>query len=204
VVAITEAGRPVQAIESGIMSELDRRIRRTRRLMTDALIALTLEKGYEAVSIRDITERAGIGYATFFRHYRDKEALLGDVLEAMLEELMALVQPSSSVTDPRTTGRLVFTHAQQNGALYRVLLASRGSSDLLRRVQEIGVQGVLDTYHERPNSPVPIEIAANHIIASFLALIDWWLKRDMPYPPERMGEIYAALIIEPTRTVVFA
>lgn len=186
------------------MSELDRRIRRTRRLVTDALIVLTLEKGYEAVSIRDITERAGIGYATFFRHYRDKEALLGDVQGAMLEELMALVQPISSTDDPRVTGRLVFAHAQQHSALYRVLLASRGSSDLLRRVHEIGVQGVIDTYRERPDSPVPLEIAANHIIASFLALIDWWLTHDMPYPPERMGEIYAALIIEPTRMVSFA
>jgi len=195
------------------MTELDRRIRRTRRLLTDALIALTLEQGYEAVSIRDITERAGIGYATFFRHYRDKGALLGDVLEAMLEELMRLVQPfglslrakpTSSEADPRVTGRLVFAHAQQHGALYRVLLASQGSSDLLWRVREIGVQGVLDTYRERQDSPVPLEIAANHIIASFLALIDWWLKHDMPYPPERMGEIYAALIIEPTRAVSFA
>lgn len=186
------------------MTELDRRIRRTRRLLTDALIALTLEKGYEAVSIRDITERAGIGYATFFRHYRDKEALLGDVLEAMLEELIALVQPTSDAADPRATGRLVFAHAQQNSALYRVLLASRGVSDLLRRVQEIGVQGVLDTYRARSDSIVPAEIAANHIITSFLALIGWWLTHDMPYPPERMGEIYAALIFEPTLAVSFA
>jgi len=185
------------------MTELDRRIRRTRRLLTDALIALTLEQGYEAVSIRDITERAGIGYATFFRHYRDKEALLGDVLEAILEELITLVQPESAA-DPRVTGRLIFAHAQQHSALYRVLLASQGSSDLLWRVHEIGVQGVLDTYRERPDSAVPSEIAANHIIASFLALIDWWLYHDMPYPPERMGEIYAALIIEPTRAVSFA
>jgi AcrR family transcriptional regulator len=39
----------------------DRRIRRTQHLLAQALIALTLEKGYEAVTIRDLTERADIG-----------------------------------------------------------------------------------------------------------------------------------------------
>ena len=51
----------------------DRRVTRTRKLLTEALISLSLEKGYEAVTIRDITDRAGVGYATFFRHIRRKK-----------------------------------------------------------------------------------------------------------------------------------
>ena len=60
------------------MAMLDRRVKRTQRLLAEALISLTLEKGYDAVSIRDITERADVAYATFFRHHEDKEALLDE------------------------------------------------------------------------------------------------------------------------------
>lgn len=182
----------------------DRRVRRTRQALAEALISLTLEKGYESITIRDLTERANIGYATFFRHYAGKDALLGDVLEIVLAELLALLQPVSADADPVHVGTLVFQHAQENNKLYRVLLGSHGSSRLLRRVQEVGVQQVLHTFGAKEDSAVPLEVAANHLIVSFLALIEWWLEHDMPYGPARMGEIYSELIMGPTREVAFA
>ena len=69
------------------MESQDRRIKRTQQLLAKALIALTLKKGYEAVTIRDITEHADIGYATFFRHYSSKDALLRDVSDVVLADL---------------------------------------------------------------------------------------------------------------------
>src|SRR5438552_2345374 len=45
--------------------KLDRRIQRTRQLLRDSLIALILEKGYDAVTIQDITDHANLGRATF-------------------------------------------------------------------------------------------------------------------------------------------
>ena len=60
---------------------IDKRSNRTRQALTNALISLTLEKNYDNVTVRDLAERADIGYATFFRHFTDKDALLADVLE---------------------------------------------------------------------------------------------------------------------------
>src|SRR5260370_35608344 len=90
----------------------DRRVRRTQQLLARALIALTLEKGYEAVTIRDITERADIGYATFFRHYRDKDQLLEDVLDVVLSELICLLCPAKPDDDPTPIRILRFHHVQ--------------------------------------------------------------------------------------------
>ena len=67
------------------MAVRDRRVERTENLLANALIALSLEKGYEAITIRDITERADIGYATFYRHYHDKDELLAEVVEVVLD-----------------------------------------------------------------------------------------------------------------------
>lgn len=181
----------------------DRRITRTRKLLTEALIALSLEKGYQAVTIRDITERAGVGYATFFRHYPAKEALLVDVLETFLEDVIGLVIQQAAEQDPAASGRIVFEHAQKHSELYLLLMASRGSSDLLERVYEVAAEGISRLSTPRSGASVPFDIAVNHLISSFLGLITWWLQNGMPYPPERMGQISADLIIRPTQQLAF-
>ena len=61
----------------------DARVLKTYQRLTDALVALTLEKGFDALTVRELTERAEVGYATFFRHFSSKEALLGAVFEAL-------------------------------------------------------------------------------------------------------------------------
>lgn len=181
----------------------DRRIQRTRKLLTEALISLTLEKGYQAVTIRDITERAGVGYATFFRHYPAKEALLVDVLDTFLEDVIDLVVQHAAERDPAAAGRIVFEHAQKHSELYLLLVSSHGSSNLLDRVYKVAAEGVTRMVKPRSGGAIPFDIAVNHIISSFIGLIGWWLQRGMPYPPKQMGQIYADLIMRPTQQLAF-
>lgn len=177
----------------------DRRIRRTLGFLTEALISLTLEKGYDDVSIRDITTRAKVGYATFFRHYKDKDALLKDAIQGVLLELIKYIQ-TSDFDDPEGTESVrLFRFVQQNSDLCRVLV----SSGLMERVQITGVRYVMEEREARPGSPIPAPIAANHLVAASLALIQWWLLNNMPYPPKRMGQIYQDLIIKPTKNIAF-
>src|SRR5687768_13088670 len=55
---------------------VDPRVVRTRRQLRDALVASILERGWEAVSVTDVCERAEIGRSTFYVHFADKEELL--------------------------------------------------------------------------------------------------------------------------------
>ena len=66
------------------MEKIDRRVRRTYKLLGDALISLILEKGYEDITIKDITERADVAYVTFFRHYKT----IDDLLQQRLDEIV--------------------------------------------------------------------------------------------------------------------
>ena len=63
---------------------LDRRIQRTRQLLREALFALIVERGYEAITVQDITERANLGRTTLYLHYRDKEELLKASIKALI------------------------------------------------------------------------------------------------------------------------
>lgn len=63
----------------------DPRIIRTRTLIIDAFFELIKEKDFEAISIKDLTERATLNRATFYRHFSDKYALLEMILQQMME-----------------------------------------------------------------------------------------------------------------------
>ncbi|HEY7778873.1 MAG TPA: TetR/AcrR family transcriptional regulator [Ktedonobacterales bacterium] len=181
----------------------DRRVKRTQALLARALIALTLERGYAAVTIRDITERADIGYATFFRHYHDKDALLEKVSDVVVSDLMDLLKRPVRDLDPAAVGTLLFQYARDHSEICRALLSGRGSVALVQRIVAAGAQSVVSDRVARADALVPGDVAANHLVASSVALIWWWLERDMPYPPERMGEIYRELIVRPTEALAF-
>lgn len=185
------------------MQVQDRRVKRTQNLLARALIELTLEKGYDAVTIRDITEKADIGYATFFRHYKDKDALLHEVLNVVLDELMNLLLPHTSTSSSTDVGTLIFKYVQEHEEVIRVLVSSRGSSALMRHVLESGTESILQKNRPQPDSPIPIEIAAYHIVSSSISLIQWWLEHGQPYSPEQMGVIYQELIARPTSKIAF-
>ena len=193
--------------ERGVVE--DRRVRRTRRALAEALIALTEERDFAAVTVRAIAARAGVGYATFFRHYADKEALLADALDVVIDEVIALLardpaaatgaRDESPVADREAAlGTRLFTYARDHAAICRVLLRGPGAALLLERIVARGTALAL-AEGRGGGGAVPPEIAAHHLVMATLSLLGWWLEHDLPYPPERMGAIYRDLIAAPAR-----
>jgi hypothetical protein len=78
-----------------------------------------------------------------------------------------------------------------------VLLDSTDTMSLLKPVQEIGMSDSTLRLNLSAQRSVPVEVAINHLMSSLVMLLRWWLDHDMPYPPERMGQIAAELIIRP-------
>jgi AcrR family transcriptional regulator len=68
---------------------LDPRIRRTRQLLQGALRNLLEKKEFDKISVQDITEAATLNRATFYAHYKDKFALLGELIRLTFLDLLA-------------------------------------------------------------------------------------------------------------------
>ena len=182
------------------MDKSDRRVRRTQQLLGDALVSLILEKGYDTITIKDITDRADVGHATFYRHYKDKDELLGQKLADIIQELEAFTR-EPSLQDAE--GYLIFKHAQENSALYRILLNSQGTTRVRKRVQDTIATNILRNcrpLQSTKSSIIPVEIVAHHMAGSMLLLVEWWLDHDMPYAPHQMAKIYDQLITTVTQT----
>ena len=180
------------------MNRQDKRVRRTRKALADALIALTIEQGYEGVTIQGITDRAGVGYRTYFRHYADKEALLHDVLQNTVAELRLLIETPAAANEPGyhpipvENGRIIFEHIAANSDLYRVLLSS--GSAALEPIMAYAQREALDSLEQMPDPPIPPPILAQHAVATIFSLAQWWLDNEMPYPPEKMAVYLAQLL----------
>ena len=73
----------------------DPRVQRTRKLLKDALVELSAKRGFDAVTVGDIVERAKINRATFYRHYQDKYALVEEIFQEAIERLRHDLRPPS-------------------------------------------------------------------------------------------------------------
>jgi len=190
------------------MNQTDRRVRRTHKALGDALISLALEKEYDEITIQEITERADIGYRTFFRHYSDKDELLSDVLSTVQTEMRELMGPPpiELLADPNVQaddlpdGKVLFEHVQENSDLYRVLLFS--NRGLVLPLKDFAIQEFKANYGAFLDTDIPFDILTNHMISSMITLLRWWLDNDMCHSPEEMGEYAFHLIFQPIRNLI--
>lgn len=182
----------------------DRRIQRTRHMLSDALFALIVERGYEALTVQDITERANVGRATFYLHYRDKEELLSASLKQLVNELTQYVEPNSdSPTTYKTLSVRVFQHVALHQALYRALLGESGPpiiSTRMKRYLTVLIQNyvIIPLLARRKELVDPElvdpELLATHAAGSLLALLIWWLDHDLVQSAEEMGSLFWRLM----------
>lgn len=188
-------------LESGQMSKGDKRVRRTQRLLSEALIELTAEIGYESISIRDLTERAEIGYATFFRHYKSKDELLHAMLMDFIEELVALLPRFEQMVEPYERGMILFQYVDKHTDIFRVLIGSQGSSAVTRSLKQLAVDKTCELLDAELHDSIPTELAAHVLISGIVGMISWWLDNDKPYEPAKMAEMYYRLLLGPFRSL---
>ncbi len=115
----------------------DRRVYKTRKLLQDALMTLVAEKGYEAVTIREILDEANVGRSTFYAHFQDKDQLLHSILDrldALFEQHkkeMSATQENSGKPDKTAAAYnssptlSLFQFVGQNHRFFKAMLRDR-------------------------------------------------------------------------------
>lgn len=189
------------------MKKLDRRVRRTRRRLRDALIQLILEKGYDNVTIQEITDTADLSRATFYLHYKNgKDELLAVSLEEMFDELVGSVKDlmlrrKLELQDDNPPSLPVFKHVAEYADLYRSLLGDKGVSSVINRTLTYIARIAEEQYmmlideDEIDNLPVPIEVASRHLAGALFSMVSWWLEHDMPHTSEEMAQMFHLLTV---------
>jgi AcrR family transcriptional regulator len=167
---------------------LDPRVRRTRRLLQEALLALAEERDFAAITVGEITRRADVNRNTFYLHYRDKDDLVSQTLDALFDELTA---PSRTFVDshkalaqdvvPDSTLAL-FQELGHRRGLYRRLMGEAGSTVFADRLRAFHERQFLRLWHDlrvvaASGSPPP-ELRARLGATAMEGAIGWWLSSE--------------------------
>ena len=123
------------------------RVKRTRILLREALISLIEERGFDALTVGELTERAMVSRAAFYRNYQDKYALVEQIFEEVMSTLQGTVANMGSEQHPPQVWVKFFEHIAEYERLYRALLGSKGSPWFVRKMR--GSLAELVKEHER-------------------------------------------------------
>jgi len=185
----------------------ERRRQQTRKQLIDAADSLVLEKGYESVTIQDITDRADLGRGTFYIHFKDKEeavwSAIEDGLRATEEDAHSQFSGSLPPQPEYYAYRNIFRHAEKNKKLYRVMLGGQGSAVMTARVQkhvaaEFSRDLALLPGNAFSEAGIPIEILAQAVTGAAIQVVRWWLEHPNHNSADEMaGYLYSCLHHKP-------
>jgi AcrR family transcriptional regulator len=175
----------------------DLRVRRTRKLLQQAFIELTIEQGFAAVTVQAIAERAMVNRATFYRHYLDKYDLLDQYMNdvyALTASQQALVQDfaQGAESDPPPEGLVIMLeHVQRHADFYRVMLGKQGDPAFVQRIQGYIEQRFRSLLPSKlapalPGQP-PLDLCLSYVSHAGVGAIVWWLMAGQAWSAEQLA-----------------
>ena len=177
---------------------MDRRQRKTRTSVFNAFIALLREKDYASITVQDIIDRADIGRATFYAHFKTKD----DLLKALCNELFSHITESlkqhdhddDGNSDVRSNIFLHLTiHIMNNDDSMLTLLSSENNEIFYSNFKEdmCGlVKGLIDDGILMCRSGLPESYLINHIASTFVGTINWWIDNGKEETPEQTMDYF--------------
>jgi AcrR family transcriptional regulator len=173
----------------------DARQVRSRNALTRALLELLEEKPFDQLTIREISARAGTGYATFFRHYATKEALLSDVASEEIADLLNRTLPILHDSNSYESTRALCRHVAEHRNLWAALLTG-GAAGIVRE-EFIRQARKLPREFAEVKSWLPADLGVVYGTGGTIDLLAWWLSQEEEYSPEQIAGILNRLIIAP-------
>jgi AcrR family transcriptional regulator len=185
--------------EAEKITRFDLRKRRTRQQLRDAAVALVLERGYDAVSIQDITDRADVGRGTFYLHFRDKQEVIAvaiqDAFEVLALHSMAPLAELPLEQRDYLSFIAFFKYVVGQSGLFRAVMLSSETAGLVEYIASYTLKQAFSRLAEQNIFPdVPQEIAAQFMTGALMRVVRWWTREGQSYSPEQMGELFYRLL----------
>lgn len=178
----------------------DLRVRRTHKLLREALVALIEEQRFDTLTVEAITERAMVSRAAFYRHYQDKYDLVEQIFEEAMQAMMHDIDRGWSLVEqdhPPDAFVRLFEHFMAYGRLYRALLGEKGSPWFQAKMRAYLVEVISErtaglSFAPNQKRLRELRVFASGFISTLLAglLIDaitWWFKQEQPDPPRQIA-----------------
>ncbi|MCM3756525.1 TetR/AcrR family transcriptional regulator [Sporosarcina aquimarina] len=192
---------------------MDLRVVRTKESIRNVFIDLIEEKGFEAITVKDLTTRAKINRGTFYAHYQDKYDLMNKCEEEFMQELtdkiitnypnmMADIESNNPATTPFTILVSIFDYLNQNRRFTKAMLGPKGDISFQTKLKKFVWKSLFDsnnasqpTLIHKENFLVPAEYFISYVASAHIGVIQQWLNSDRDESPQEMARIISTMTI---------
>jgi AcrR family transcriptional regulator len=190
---------------SGAEGARDRRVQRTLKDLREGLLALMVERGYEALTVQDILDRAGVGRATFYEHFRGKDDLLRRSLEPLREHLREewkLAAQGAKEAGAELGFVLPFLrHVDSHRALYRATVGRESwaivHGEIKRMLTEFAAEAMAGgrgaARDGGPGRDLGRGLFPQYVSGALMAVVVWWLDGRVKASAEEMNEAFVKM-----------
>ena len=188
----------------------DLRVLRTKTSIQNAFIELIEEKGFDAITVKDITMKAKINRGTFYAHYQDKYDLMTKSEEAFMQGMSAIIlnNMSNVVAELETYSPFdkpfallvsIFEYIDQNKRFMKGILGPNGDLSFQTKLKEFMFKKLFEdqrnTLFKQENLLVPPEYLVSYIASAHIGVIQQWLNSEKAETPIEMARILSTMTI---------
>jgi hypothetical protein len=177
------------------MAGIDRRIQKTKKILSEALIALILEKGYEKVTIQDIIDKANVGRSTFYSHYESKDQLLLAGPQNLGVRIFGDDEPrlAGAGKDQALDFLPLFRHAAENLALSKAMIGRKSGEIFTGHLQSHLAGEIRERFQGRfgksRQDKLWLRYFSTAAAGTVMGFLISWLEDDLSLPAEEVARI---------------
>lgn len=185
----------------------DRRTIRTKKMIRNALSELIEEKGFNDISVTDLTKRADINRGTFYLHYTDKYDLLEKVENEVIQEIQEQTKDIDSINllnidalnEPLPFMIKLFEYFKENSNFMKAILGPKGDPIFHSKIKKfietnLFEKGLSKTFNKE-NMLVPEEYFISYVLSAHLGVVQQWVESGMKKSPKDMASILTKLFL---------
>jgi len=181
----------------------DRRVRKTRTVLRDALDSLIREKSYDSIAVEEILNRANVGRSTFYAHFRGKDELLVSNIHDMLDPARATGTAGSTGQHERilSFSLPIFEHLDRHRRDGEGRMGARGRAILHEHLRKVIAERIADDLEKDFQTPgtaggkIPSGLLVRYLASSFILVLNWWVQSRNRLSPAEVNDLFQALVV---------
>lgn len=177
----------------------DRRVRRTKKLLTQALTQLMQEKQIKDITVRELADLADVNRGTFYLYYRDIFDMLEKIEMELFErfhEIIASHQEGRILSQARPVFSDLFHFIAENQEICRILLSDNGDMKFLQRLSDVVEERVRTDWLKHPDGLTEMEFEYRYSfgVLGCVGLVRAWLENHCSEAADDMAALADCLI----------
>jgi len=189
---------------------MDLRVIRTKNSIRNALVELIEEKGFETITVKDITTKAKINRGTFYAHYQDKFDLMtkcqeeimqgmSDIAKRNIPDVIAELGTDSPLNKPFTVFVSIFEYLNVNSEFMKAALGPKGDLSFQTKIKDFMLKTLFENDQnsliKEENLLVPGHFLISYIASAHIGVIQQWLDSERKESPQEMARILSTITV---------